>query len=180
MFSGSCSAIFLRNVSTVPLFFIFLPKQHKLVPRAAWLPSLFTMTTFDYSHQNSFRFCFVIEICQSRWGLKNNSPNLQKKTTNWRILVLVVKWRHRAIVLLPCTILTSNFCTILTLHKTNVFQSWSTLIMKNKLWDLKQSKTEKNCEWMIITVIPKMILDLTNQQFKSDNPYSGIYIRKYL
>ena len=58
------------------------------------------MTTFDYNYQNSFRFCFVIEICQSRWGLKNNSPNLHKKTTNWRILVVVVKWRHRAIVLL--------------------------------------------------------------------------------
>ena len=56
------------------------------------------MTTFDYNYQNSFRFCFVIEICQSRWGLKNNSPNLHKKTTNWRILVVVVKWRHRAIV----------------------------------------------------------------------------------
>ena len=60
------------------------------------------MTTFDYNYQNSFRFCFVIEICQSRWGLKNNSPNLHKKTTNWRILVVVVKWRHRAIVLFVC------------------------------------------------------------------------------
>ena len=105
------------------------------------------MTTFDYSHQNSSRFCFVIEICQSRWGLKNNSPNLHKKTTNWRILVVVVKWRHRAIVLLPCTILTSNFCTGLTLDKTNVFQSWSTLVMRNKLWDLSQSKTE-NKLWL--------------------------------
>ena len=57
------------------------------------------MTTFDYNYQNSLRFCFVIEICQSRWGLKNNSPNLHKKTTNWRILVVVVKWCHRAIVL---------------------------------------------------------------------------------
>ena len=38
--------------------------------------------------------------CQSRWGLKNNSLNLHKKTTNSRILVVVVKWRHRAIVLL--------------------------------------------------------------------------------
>ena len=66
------------------------------------------MTTFDYNYQNSFRFCFVIEICQSRWGLKNNSPNLQKKTTNWRILVVVVKWRHRAIVLLMNTII-ANF-----------------------------------------------------------------------
>ena len=28
--------------------------------------------------------------CQSRWGLKNNSLNLHKKTTNSRILVVVV------------------------------------------------------------------------------------------
>ena len=58
------------------------------------------MTIFDYNYQNSFRFCFVIEICQSRWGLKNNSLNLHKKTTNSRILVVVVKWRHCAIVLI--------------------------------------------------------------------------------
>ena len=30
---------------------------------------------------------------------KNNSLNLDKKTTNWDILVVVVKWRHRAILL---------------------------------------------------------------------------------
>ena len=48
----------------------------------------------------SFRFCFVIWICQSRWGLKNNDLNLHKKTTNSRILVVVVKWRHHAIVVL--------------------------------------------------------------------------------
>ena len=30
---------------------------------------------------------------------ENNSLNLHKKTTNWDILVVVVKWRHRAIVL---------------------------------------------------------------------------------
>ena len=33
---------------------------------------------------------------------KNNSTNLHKKTTNWRILVVVVKVRHCAIVLLVC------------------------------------------------------------------------------
>ena len=48
----------------------------------------YTMTIFDYNYQNSFRFCFV--ICQSRWGLKNNSLDLHKKTTNSRILVVVV------------------------------------------------------------------------------------------
>ena len=73
------------------------------------------MTTFDYNYQNSFRFCFVIEICQSRWGLKNNSPNLHKKTTNWRILVVVVKCRHRENGLLSLTFLDFlwlwSFCT---------------------------------------------------------------------
>ena len=58
------------------------------------------MTIFDYNFQNSFWFCFVIKICQSRWWLNNNSLNLHKKTTNSRILVVVVKWRYRAIVLL--------------------------------------------------------------------------------
>ena len=140
-----------------------------------WQQDIFTMTTFDYNYQNSFRFCFVIEICQSRWGLKN-SPNLHKKTTNRRILVVVVKWRHRAIVLLPCTILTSNFCTILILHIANVFQSAS---YEEQAVGLKQSKTEKNCEWIIITIIPKMILDLRTEQFKSDTPYRGIYMRKH-
>ena len=71
------------------------------------------MTTFAYNYQNSFRFCFVIEICQSRWGLKNNSPNLHKKTTNWRILVVVVKWRHRAIVLFWDTGLSLTLCATL-------------------------------------------------------------------
>ena len=33
----------------------------------------------------------------------DNSLNLHKKTANWRILVVVVKWRHRAIVLFPRT-----------------------------------------------------------------------------
>ena len=46
------------------------------------------------------QFGFALLLCQSRWGLKNNSLNLHKKTTNSRILVVVVKWRHRAIVLL--------------------------------------------------------------------------------
>ena len=38
------------------------------------------MTIFDYNYQNSFRFRFVIQICQSRWGFKNNSLNLHKKS----------------------------------------------------------------------------------------------------
>ena len=43
-----------------------------------------------YNYQNSFGFFFLTEICQSRWGLNNNSPNLHEKTTNVRILVVVV------------------------------------------------------------------------------------------
>ena len=58
------------------------------------------MTILDYNYQNSFRFCFVFLNLQSRWELQNNSLNLQKKTTNSRILVVVVKCRHRSIVLL--------------------------------------------------------------------------------
>ena len=39
------------------------------------MKAIFTMTTFDYNYQNSFCFCFLISICQSRWGLKkNNGP----------------------------------------------------------------------------------------------------------
>ena len=36
-----------------------------------------------------FKFCFM-------WGLNNKSPNLDKKAKPWRLLVVVVKWRHRA------------------------------------------------------------------------------------
>ena len=70
-------------------FFVY----NKIRPFSRWRH----LTTTTRIH---FGFCFVIEICQSGWGLKKNSPNLYKKTTNWRILVVVVKWRHRAIVLL--------------------------------------------------------------------------------
>ena len=41
-------------------------------------------------------FCFLIYICPSRWDLSNNSPNLHQKTTNWTILVLIVKWCHHS------------------------------------------------------------------------------------
>ena len=60
----------------------------------------FKMTKFDKNWCNSFRFCFRIWICQSRPGLSNESPNLHKKTMNLRILVVVVKLHHHAIVLL--------------------------------------------------------------------------------
>ena len=49
------------------------------------------MTTFDYTTTRiHLVFFFLTEICQSRWGLNNNSPNLHEKTTNVRILVVVV------------------------------------------------------------------------------------------
>ena len=58
----------------------------------------FKMTKFDKNWSSSFRFCFCIWICQSRWGLSNKSPNLHKKTMNLRILVVVLKLHHHAIV----------------------------------------------------------------------------------
>ena len=45
---------------------------------------IFTITTFDYNYQNSFRLRLVIETCHSPRDLKNNSPNLHNKTTNWK------------------------------------------------------------------------------------------------
>ena len=39
----------------------------------------------------SFRFWFLIWVSQSRCGFKNNSPNLHKRTTNWRILMSLCK-----------------------------------------------------------------------------------------
>ena len=103
------------------------------------LLAIFTMTTFDYNYQNSFRFCFVIEICQFRWGLKNNSPNLHKKTTNWRILVVVVKWRHRAIVLL---LWSKNFATMVTWLPTSpLYSNW----WSGKRPDLTRSFTRLFC-----------------------------------
>ena len=43
-----------------------------------------------------FRFSFHIQIWWSQRGLNNKSLNLHKKANRWRILVLVVKWRHHA------------------------------------------------------------------------------------
>ena len=55
-----------------------------------------TMASFYYYDLNPFRFNFHIKIRSSLRGLNNKSPNLHKKTKSWRILVVVVKWRHRA------------------------------------------------------------------------------------
>ena len=38
------------------------------------------MTTFEYNYQNLFRFCFPIQICQSRWGLKLSYSHLSSET----------------------------------------------------------------------------------------------------
>ena len=48
------------------------------------------MTSFEYNYQNPSCLCFLIQICQSRWGVRNSSLNLHKKRTNWKILVVVV------------------------------------------------------------------------------------------
>ena len=48
------------------------------------------MTSFEYNYQNPSCLCFLIQICQSRWGVRNSSHNLHKKRTNWKILVVVV------------------------------------------------------------------------------------------
>ena len=48
------------------------------------------MTSFEYNYQYPSCLWFLIQICQSRWGVRNSSPNLHKKRTNWRILVVAV------------------------------------------------------------------------------------------
>ena len=48
------------------------------------------MTSLKYNYQNPSCLCILIQICQSRWGVTNSSPNLHKKRTNWRILVVAV------------------------------------------------------------------------------------------
>ena len=60
------------------------------------------MTAFDYSYHNAFSFCFLTEICQSRWELKIVSFNLHKKTSNWKQPIFgdattgfPAKWRLR-------------------------------------------------------------------------------------
>ena len=58
-------------------------------------------------------------------------------------LFIFLPKQHKLVHRLPCTILNSYFCSILTLHIANVCQSWSTLVMQNKLWELSQSKTAK-------------------------------------
>ena len=49
--------------------------------------------------QNSFRFCFFTKkkLYPAAWGLKNNSPNHKLEDS----VLIVVKQRHRAIVLMP-------------------------------------------------------------------------------
>ena len=54
------------------------------------------MASFYYYDQNPFRFSFHILIWYSQWGFENKSPNFHKKAKSWRILFVVVKWRHRA------------------------------------------------------------------------------------
>ena len=54
------------------------------------------MASFYYYDQNPFHFSFHTLIWYSQWGFENKSLNLHNKAKSWRILVVVVKWRHRA------------------------------------------------------------------------------------
>ena len=47
-----------------------------------------------------FGFALLLKFVNPAEEIKSNSLNLRKKTTNSRILVFVLKKRHRAIVLL--------------------------------------------------------------------------------
>ena len=55
-----------------------------------------TMASFYYYNHKAFRFSFYILIWKSQRGLDGKSSHLPKKGKPWRILVLVVKWHHRA------------------------------------------------------------------------------------
>ena len=51
---------------------------------------------FYYYDHNAFRFSFHILIWKSQRSLDGKSSHLHKKGKPWRILVVVVKWHHRA------------------------------------------------------------------------------------
>ena len=52
---------------------------------------------FYYYDHNAFRFSFHILIWKSQGGLDGKSSHSHKKAKPWRILVVVVKWDHRAL-----------------------------------------------------------------------------------
>ena len=76
-------------------------KEAEHPPRYAWW-AIFTMTIFDYNCQNSLRFGFLIYICKEKTNKQTNkyNPDFHKETTNWRILVVAVKWHHYTIIVL--------------------------------------------------------------------------------
>ena len=51
---------------------------------------------FYYYDHNAFRFSFHNLIWKSQRSLDGKSSHLHKKGKPWRILVVVVKWHHRA------------------------------------------------------------------------------------
>ena len=77
--------------------------------QCCWLISKDVPTLIGHFHDDDFWlqlpeficFCSRIQI----WGVtpaeakKHNRPNLHKKTKSWRILVVVIKVRHRAIAI---------------------------------------------------------------------------------
>ena len=74
--------------------------------------------------------------------LKNNSLNLHKKKTNSRILVVIVKWRHRAIVLLlrkkekknKQTNTNKTICTIPSVLQPKCFLMSGAKLHKPRVW----------------------------------------------
>ena len=81
LYTHSRSKSFVKTVATVHL-------------KALWLQAICTLAPFYYYHQNPFRFSFRIQIWWSQGGLNYKSFNLHEKAKPWRILVVVVKWRH--------------------------------------------------------------------------------------
>ena len=56
---------------------------------------------FDYNYQNSFRFCFLIQISVViSMRIKKQPFFAQDWRTQWSIMVVVVRWCHRAVVLI--------------------------------------------------------------------------------
>ena len=89
------------------------------------------MTSFDYNYQNPSCLCFLIQICQSHWGVRNSSPNLHKKRTNWRILVVVV-----IKIMSSCKLL--SYSSVLKCNRTNLKSTTANCIdqlSNNKLID---------------------------------------------
>ena len=63
------------------------------------------MTSFDYNYQNPSVCCFLVQITAIVLLSSAGLTNLNNKAKPKWILVVVVKYRHRAIVLFFCTVI---------------------------------------------------------------------------